>query len=310
MSIFHGSRHPDALDHGAGAQRRRLRVHGARGGRPGRRLCAVARNDRRHGARRRGAPKDIQARGRRPDRRGGEAPVGRTAHPPACRLDGNPARRRQGGQPCAAVLAGRARCLPATTRSTCSTSISTMAKAGANPRPTSRAAKPSSPISASARLGFAVCYDVRFPQLFRAEAHGRRRGADRACRLHAADRRGALARAAEGARHRERRLPDRRRAGRPARGRPRNLRPFDDRRSVGQGARRGGARRARRHRRRDRHRPVGRRRGARFPTSGTPATFRSPSPASRRPSCEVQLRDPLFAVMRTGSRFRGLVSQQ
>ena len=63
-----------------------------------------------------------------------------------------------------------ARSSPATTRSTCSTSISTMARAGANRRPMSRAPRRSSPTSASARLGFAICYDLRFPQLFRAEA--------------------------------------------------------------------------------------------------------------------------------------------
>ena len=45
-----------------------------------------------------------------------------------------------------------------------------MAKAGVNLPPTSRAPRRSWPISALARLGFAICYDVRFPQLFRAEA--------------------------------------------------------------------------------------------------------------------------------------------
>jgi predicted amidohydrolase len=67
-----------------------------------------------------------------------------------------------------------------------------------------------------AKLGFAICYDLRFPQLFRAEALAGARGADRAGRLHAPDRRGALARAAARPRHRERRLGHRGRAGRRA----------------------------------------------------------------------------------------------
>ena len=78
-----------------------------------------------------------------------------------------------------------------------------------------------------------------FPAAFPRRGAGRRRGADRARRLHPPDRRGALACAAARPRHRERRLRDRRRAGRPARGRPRDLWPFDDRRSMGQHPRRG-----------------------------------------------------------------------
>ncbi len=61
----------------------------------------------------------------------------------------------------------------------------------------------------------------------------RRGGADRARGLHPADRRSALARAAAGARHRERRLRHLRRTGRPPRRRPRDFRPFDDRRRHG-----------------------------------------------------------------------------
>ena len=45
-----------------------------------------------------------------------------------------------------------------------------MARAGANPRPTSPAAEALVADLGMARLGFAICYDVRFPQLFRAEA--------------------------------------------------------------------------------------------------------------------------------------------
>ena len=67
----------------------------------------------------------------------------------------------------------------------------------------------------------------------------RRGRADRAGRLHPADRRSALACAAAGARNRERRLRHFRRAGRPSRRRPRDLRPFDDRFALGRGAGRG-----------------------------------------------------------------------
>ncbi len=66
------------------------------------------------------------------------------------------------------------------------------------------------------RLGFAICYDLRFPQLFRAEALA---GAEVLTAPAAFTRQtgaGALACAAARPRHRERRLDDRRRAGRPA----------------------------------------------------------------------------------------------
>ena len=59
-----------------------------------------------------------------------------------------------------------------------------------------------------ARLGLAICYDVRFPQLFRAQASGRCIGDFSACRLHPADRRSALACAAARACDREWRLHD------------------------------------------------------------------------------------------------------
>ena len=45
-----------------------------------------------------------------------------------------------------------------------------MARAGANPPPMSRAREAVVADIAGAKLGFAVCYDLRFPQLFRAEA--------------------------------------------------------------------------------------------------------------------------------------------
>ena len=56
-------------------------------------------------------------------------------------------------------------------------------------RPTSRARRPSSPIRCSARLGFAICYDLRFPQLFRAEALAGAEVLIGARRLHPPDRR-------------------------------------------------------------------------------------------------------------------------
>ena len=86
------------------------------------------------------------------------------------------------------------------------------------------------------RLGMSVCYDVRFPHLYRALAQA---GADFLTvpvGLHGADRDGALARAAAGAGDRERLLCVRAGAmGRACR-RPAQLWPLADRRSVGRGA--------------------------------------------------------------------------
>ena len=112
----------------------------------------------------------LHRRGKDLDRHGRGAACRRTRHLSACRLDGDPAHRRQARQPRASCSAPTARASPPTTRSTCSTSISTMARAGANPRPMSRAPRRWSPICRSRKLGFAICYDLRFPQLFRAEA--------------------------------------------------------------------------------------------------------------------------------------------
>ena len=78
--------------------------------------------------------------------------------------------RRQDRQPCASVCARRRVRSPATTRSTCSTSISTMARAGANLPPMRLAREALVVDIGMAKLGFAICYDLRFPQLFRAEA--------------------------------------------------------------------------------------------------------------------------------------------
>ena len=112
---------------------------------------------------------------------------------------------------------------------------------------TGRASSPCSADLPWGRLGLTVCYDLRFPALYRALAEA---GATLPCdpvRLHQADRRGALACADARARDRERLLRVRGRAGRQARERPRDLRPFADRRSLGPHPRR------RRHRARRDH---------------------------------------------------------
>ncbi len=56
------------------------------------------------------------------------------------------------------------------------------------------------------RLGLTICYDMRFPALYRALAESGASFLDDAVGLHQADRRGALARAAARARDRERRV--------------------------------------------------------------------------------------------------------
>ncbi len=66
------------------------------------------------------------------------------------------------------------------------------------------------------RLGLTVCYDLRFPALYRALGRSRRHHAGHSIRLHPADRRGALACADARARHRERLLRVRRRPRRQA----------------------------------------------------------------------------------------------
>ena len=64
------------------------------------------------------------------------------------------------------------------------------------------------------RVGLTICYDVRFPALYRALAESGAYVPHRALGLHPQDRRGALARAAACARHRDRLLRLRRGAGR------------------------------------------------------------------------------------------------
>ena len=83
------------------------------------------------------------------------------------------------------------------------------------------------------RLGMSICYDLRFPALYRALATGRRRHDRRAGGLHQADRRGALARALARPRHRDRRLRPCRLSGWVARERPQHLRPQHDRITLG-----------------------------------------------------------------------------
>ena len=161
---------------------------------------------------------------------------GGARHRPPHRLAGAEGRRRPHRQPRAGVRRAAGMCSPATTRSTSSTSTCRMARAGANRRSIIRATAPWSSICRGCKLGVSICYDIRFPQLYRALGACRGGGADRARRIHAPDRRGALARAAARARHREWRLRHFRRAGRPPCRRARDLRPFHHRRALGRGS--------------------------------------------------------------------------
>ena len=168
------------------------------------------------------------------DRAGRRAAFGRARHLSACRLDRDPARRRQARQPRACCSGRTAASSPATTRSTCSTSTSTMARAGANRRPMSPATEAVVADLPFGRIGFAICYDVRFPQLFRAEALAgaevltvpaaftRQTGQAHwhvLLRARAIENGAFVIAAAQGG---------------AARGRPRDFWPFADRRSVGQ----------------------------------------------------------------------------
>ena len=93
--------------------------------------------------------------------------------------------------------------------------------------------------TARAELGLTVCYDVRFPDLYRDARQGWR-AVIAVPAAFTIDRRGALARAAARAGDRDGLLRHRRGAGRPPRGRPRDVWPLADHRSVGEGACRGG----------------------------------------------------------------------
>ena len=89
------------------------------------------------------------------------------------------------------------------------------------------------------RIGLTICYDVRFPALYRALAESGASFLDRALRIHQENRRSALAHAAARPRHREWLLRFCRRPGRHAREQARDLRPFADRRALGRDTRRG-----------------------------------------------------------------------
>ena len=84
------------------------------------------------------------------------------------RLAADPARGRQARQSRVRDRRQRARSARATTRCTCSTSTCRPAKAGANRRATPRATGAvvvDTPVGA---LGVSICYDLRFPDLYRA----------------------------------------------------------------------------------------------------------------------------------------------
>ena len=137
-----------------------------------------------------------------------------------------------------------------------------------------RATGRSSPTSMASPLGLTICYDLRFPELYRALALAGRRGPDRPGQFHGADRPRPLGGPAPGAGDRERRLGARAVADRRA-ARPAGLRPVDGHRPVGHG-RRPGAGRGRDRPRRHRHGP--RRRGpAPDPRPGQPPARRLPT---------------------------------
>ena len=160
----------------------------------------------------------------------------------AGRRHGADRQRRSGAraQRFARLRSGRTSASRATTRSTCSrsaraTSATTRRGRSSPAAPASRSMRP------CGRVGLSVCYDLRFPELYR--GYRRRRADRRAVGVHRDDRRRALARAAQGARDREPVLRARRRAGRHARQRPPHLRPQRADRSVGRRRRRIGRRR-------------------------------------------------------------------
>ena len=99
------------------------------------------------------------------------------------------------------------------------------------------------------RLGLAVCYDVRFPELFRRLLEHGRRMVLPAVGVHRADRPGALGDAAARPGHREPLPRGCAGAVRVPRERPRNLRRLDDRGLLGAGAGPPAARHRRRGRR-------------------------------------------------------------
>ena len=86
-------------------------------------------------------------------------------------------------------------------------------------------------------LGMTICYDLRFPYLYRDLAHAGADDAGDPLVVHGADRAGALAHADARAGDRDRLLRVRAGPGRHAQGlQPQDLRPFDRRGAVGRGA--------------------------------------------------------------------------
>ena len=278
------------------------------GGRARRQLCADAGDDQ-YPRPRAAAPAGV-------DLAGGERSVARpfpragarSRHPPAYRLDGDQARRGRGGprrQPRLPDRARRRRSLPATTRSTCSTSTSPAARAIASRASTGRAIRAVVADLPWTRLGLTVCYDVRFPQLHRALA---RPGAEVLAvpaaftrttgeahwhvllRARAIETGSWVIAAAQG--------------GQP-RGRARDLRPFDDRRPVG-AHRRGGRQRnpASSSPRSIRRRAP--RRAAAIPALANERGFAPPVVAGGA-SWSRQRHDPLHAALRPRPRIRGVV---
>ena len=83
-----------------------------------------------------------------------------------------------------------------------------------------------------ATVGLSICYDLRFPELYRGARAGRRDDPDRPGQLHGAHRSRPLGGPASRAGDRERRVRPRAVADRRT-ARPAGVRPFDGRRSVG-----------------------------------------------------------------------------
>ena len=186
-----------------------------RGGGGRRRLRAHPRGEQHDAAEPQGAVRAARVRGRRPiAARLSRAGAG-IEHPSPYRLAGAEGHAGSRGQPLVPDRRRRARCWRATTRSTCSTSIwpnGESYRESANYQPGETAVLADLPWG---RIGLTICYDLRFPALYRALAEAGAIVPHRAVGLHQADRRGALAHAAARPRHRER-LPScspRRKAG-------------------------------------------------------------------------------------------------
>jgi hypothetical protein len=145
------------------------------------------------------------------------------------------------------------------------------------------------------KLGLTVCYDVRFPALYRCLAQAGADVIDRALGLHPPDRCGPLARAAPGQGHRDRRVCAGAGARGKARKRARNLWPFAGGGAVGRGL---GRDRRRCAGRRDlRHRSGGRGRG---PAAGSRPRSR-PAVQGAQASRRGWRHDPLRPRLRASS---------